>query len=70
MLYLTGQQTNPEMDMPNLKIIARESCRCELPAENQIGWEAAAYVALEAMQDERLRTRRAARAGACVRSRR
>lgn len=44
--------------MPKLKIIAAERCCRPLADEAQIGWEAAAYLALEAMQDGRHRARR------------
>jgi hypothetical protein len=55
--YFFGQR-NPEMDMPKLKVIAAERCCRPLADEAQIGWEAAAYLALEAMQDGRHRARR------------
>ena len=43
--------------MPKLKIIAAERCCLPLTDEAQIGWEAAAYLTLEAMQDGRHRAR-------------
>lgn len=45
--------------MPKLRSIDTESCCPTLAAEAQLGWEAAAYLALEAMQDGRIRARRA-----------
>jgi hypothetical protein len=56
--YFFGQIETPEMDMPKLKIIAAERCCRPLADEGQVGWEAAAYLTLEAMQDGRHRARR------------
>lgn len=44
--------------MPKPKIVTTGRCCPELACETQIGWEAAAYLALEAMQDGRFRARR------------
>jgi len=45
--------------MPKLRIIDTVACRSTMPGEAQLGWEAAAYLALEAMQDGRIEVRRA-----------
>jgi hypothetical protein len=65
--YFFGQGETPEMDMPKLKIIAAERCCRPLADEAQIGWEAAAYLTLEAMQDGRHRARRPAASARCRR---
>ncbi len=40
------------------KLVPTERCCVEMACEAQLGWEAAAYLALEAMQDGRFRARR------------
>lgn len=46
--------------MPKPDAVTTPYCTCRLPKEAEIGWERAAYLALEAMNDnERIRTRRA-----------
>jgi len=50
---------NRKIQMPKLTIIDTEACRTTMPGEAQLSWEAAAYLALEAMQDGRIRARRA-----------
>ncbi|WP_176730494.1 hypothetical protein [Devosia insulae] len=45
--------------MPKLMITSTERCCPVLADEAQLGWEAAAYLTLEAMQDGRIRMRRA-----------
>jgi hypothetical protein len=65
--YFFGQYKTPEMDMPKLKIIAAERCCRPLADEARIGWEAAAYLTLEAMQDGRHRARRPAASALCRR---
>jgi hypothetical protein len=47
-----------EMQMHKPKLVPTERCCVEMACEAQLGWEAAAYLALEAMQDGRFRARR------------
>ena len=44
--------------MRELRTIGTARCCPTLADEAQLGWEAAAYLALEAMQDNHIRTRR------------
>jgi len=49
--------------MRDLRTSTTERCCPPLTDEAQLGWEAAAYLALEAMQDGRIRARRAKASG-------
>jgi hypothetical protein len=40
--------------MAKLKLVTTPWCTCRLPQEAEIGWERAAYLALEMMEDARL----------------
>lgn len=44
--------------MRKLKLVPGESCCAEMAGETQAGWETAAFLVLEAMQDGRFRARR------------
>jgi len=46
--------------MPRLELVTTPYCTCRLPREAEIGWERAAYLTLEAMDDARARNRRPA----------
>jgi hypothetical protein len=46
------------MQMRKPKLVPTERCCVEIACEAQLGWETAAYLALEAMQEGRYRVRR------------
>ena len=47
--------------MAKLQLAPPSDCTCRVPLETDLGWERAAYIALEAMQDTRFRVRRTIR---------